>query len=195
MSIVTIGLISDTHIPYRLERLPRAALDAFKGADLILHAGDVDEPSALAPLQAIAPVHAVRGNFHIRELSDGGATLPETVRLQIAGQRILLIHGYRPGALGFFLKGLDVFAQWLRLTDNRRSNRRIVRRLARLYPDTDIIVFGHTHRAHVEQVGGTLMINPGGVCVTPREEPTVARLRLGTGRPEVEIIPLRPPAL
>ena len=191
MPIFTIGLLSDTHIPYRLERLPAMALDALTGVDLILHAGDVDDPAALEPLHVIAPVRAVRGNVHIQDFSDGGAVLPAVVELQIAGRRIVLTHGHRPGLFGFCLKGLDVIAQRLRLTDKGDTNERIVRRLARLYPAADIVIFGHAHRAHVEQVGRTLLVNPGAVCRSRGERQTVARMRLGMGKPEVEIIPLR----
>jgi len=181
-----------------MKQLPAAALDALAGADLILHAGDVDDPAALEPLREIAPVHAVRGNFHLQDFSDGGAGLPAVVELQLAGHRVVLTHGHRPGLFGFWLKGLHVSGQWLRLTDNGRLNRRAVRRLARLYPEADLIVFGHSHRAHVEWypelvegwVGRTLLVNPGAVCPTRGEQPTVARVRLGTGEPEVEIIPL-----
>jgi hypothetical protein len=187
MPTLTIGLLSDTHIPHRLKRMPDAVLDALAGVDLILHAGDVDDPAALEPLLAIAPMHAVRGNIHIQDLSDGGATLPTAVKLQLAGRRVVLTHGHRPGPLGFTLKGLDVAGQWLGLTDNGQSNWRIARRLARLYPEADVVVFGHTHRAHVEWVGRALLVNPGAVCATPRERPTVARMRLGAGKPEVEI--------
>ena len=191
MPILTVGLLSDTHIPHRLKRMPDAVLDAFAGVDLILHAGDVDDPAALDPLQRIAPVHAVRGNVHPRDLSDGGGTLPAVVELQLAERRVMLTHGHRPGLFGFFVEGLDVMiAQRLGLTDNDHSNRRIARRLARLYPEADIIIFGHTHRAHAERVGHTLLVNPGAACATSREQPTVARMRLGAGRPEVEIIPL-----
>jgi hypothetical protein len=186
MSTLTIGLLSDTHIPHRLKRMPVAVLDAFAGVDLILHAGDVDEPAALEPLRAIAPVHAVRGNVHVRDLSDGGAMLPAVVKLELAGRQIALTHGHRPGLLGFYLEGLNVVALQLGLTDNGKANRRIARRLAQLYPRQDIIIFGHTHRAHFERVGRALLVNPGAVCAAPSERPSVARIRLGVGRPEVE---------
>jgi putative phosphoesterase len=191
MSTFTMGLLSDTHIPHRLKRLPQAALDALAGADVILHAGDVDDPAALEPLREIAPVHAVSGNFHILDLSDGGASLPEAIELELDGKRVVLVHGHRAGPLGFFLKGLHVFAENLRLTDNGALNRRSARRLARAYPEADIIVFGHSHRAHVEWIGNTLLVNPGAVLKSGnREHPSVARIHFGTGKPEVEIIPL-----
>jgi len=190
MPTLTIGLLSDTHIPHRLKWMPDAVLDAFAGVGLVLHAGDVDDPAALEPLRTIAPVHAVRGNIHIQDLSDGGAVLPAVVRLEVAGRRVVLTHGHRPGLLGFCLKSLDVVTQHLGLTDNGKFNRRIARRLARLYPEADIIIFGHTHRTHVERVGHALLVNPGAVCVSPREQPSVARMRLDVGRPEVEFCPL-----
>lgn len=190
MPTLTIGLLSDTHIPHRLKRLPDAALDALFGTDLILHAGDVDAPAALEPLRAIAPVHAVRGNFHVQDLSDGGAALPAVVRLQVAGHQVVLVHGHRPGLLGFCLKCLHMLGHWLGLADNRQFNHCTARRLARLYPEAHVIVFGHSHRAHVEQVGSALVVNPGAVCPSRGERQTVARLQLGGGHLEVTIVPL-----
>lgn len=191
MSTFTIGLLSDTHIPHRMKHLPQAALDALAGVDVILHAGDVDDPAALEPLREIAPVHAVSGNFHILDLSDGGASLPKVIELELADKRVVLVHGHRPGPLGFLLKGLHVFAENLRLTDNGALNRRGARRLARAHPKANIIVFGHSHRAHVEWVGDTLLVNPGAVIKSGnREQPSVARIHIEKGKPKVEIIPL-----
>ena len=174
-----------------MKHLPQAALDALAGVDVILHAGDVDDPAALEPLQEIAPVYAVSGNFHILDLSDGGASLPEVIELELADKHVVLVHGHQPGPIGFLLKGLHVFAENLRLTDNGALNRRSVRRLARAYPEADIIVFGHSHRAHVEWSGDILLVNPGAVLKSgDREQPSVARISIGKEKPKVEIIPL-----
>ena len=190
MTILTAGLLSDTHMPHRLKRLPNAVFDALHGVDIILHAGDVDDPTSLEPLRTIAPVHAVRGNVHLQDRSDGGAALPAAVNLELAGQRILLTHGHRPGLLGFLINGLHVMGYYLHLTNNGRANQRIARRLARTYRQADIIIFGHTHQIYVKWIGRTLMVNPGAVCVSRWEQPTVARMRLSIGTPEVEVIPL-----
>ena len=191
MSTLTIGLLSDTHIPYRMTRLPQAALDALAGVDAILHAGDVDDPVALEPLREIAPVYAVRGNFHFLDLSDGGASLPDVVELDLANKRVVLTHGHQPGLLGLIIKGVRFVVNWAGLLDNGWLNRRNAHRLARIYPKADIIVFGHAHRAYVEWIGDKLLVNPGAVAESGKyEQPSVARMRLGQGKPEVKIIPL-----
>ena len=62
--MVTLGVISDTHIPDRARSLERLVLDVFQSAGVkaILHAGDVSTPRVITQLEEIAPVHAVRGN-------------------------------------------------------------------------------------------------------------------------------------
>jgi putative phosphoesterase len=52
-----VGVISDTHGLLRPE-----AVEALKGAELIVHAGDIGGPEIVGALRAIAPVVAVRGN-------------------------------------------------------------------------------------------------------------------------------------
>jgi uncharacterized protein len=79
-----IGLISDTHGLMRPE-----ALEALRGSDIIIHAGDVGRPDVLGHLMAIAPVFAVRGNV------DGGAwaaSLPEAENLSFGGHNLHVLH-------------------------------------------------------------------------------------------------------
>lgn len=53
-----MAVISDTHGLLRPELMP-----LLEGCDGILHAGDVGGGAVLKALQAVAPVHAVRGNM------------------------------------------------------------------------------------------------------------------------------------
>jgi len=190
-TVTTLGLIADTHIPYRMARLPDCVLTALAGVDLILHAGDVDDPAALAPLQTIAPVHAVRGNIHLQDLSDGGASLPAEVRLDLAGYTIVVTHGHQPGILGLAMHACDVALQVSKIKSTHSIRQRIIRYLARRHPEADIVVFGHSHHATVQRIGDALLINPGAVCPSPYEVPTVARLSLGDGRPRVRFVLLK----
>jgi putative phosphoesterase len=93
-----IGIISDTHGLLRPE-----ALQALRGSDHIIHAGDVGDPGILAQLRALAAVTAVRGNV------DRGAwarSLPKTEVLETAGISIYVLHilteiDLKPEAAGF----------------------------------------------------------------------------------------------
>lgn len=57
-----LGLISDTHGLLRPE-----AVEALRGVDATLHAGDVGHPDVLEGLRALAPVHAVGGEPRARD--------------------------------------------------------------------------------------------------------------------------------
>lgn len=81
---IRVGLISDTHGLLRPE-----ALDALRGSDFIVHAGDIGDASILARLSALAPVTAVRGN---NDYGAWAARLPDTDRLSAGGVRILVLH-------------------------------------------------------------------------------------------------------
>jgi putative phosphoesterase len=79
-----IGLISDTHGLLRPE-----ALEARRGSDRIVHAGDIGGAAILDALAAIAPVVAVRGN---NDRDAWAKRLPGIARVSAAGIRLLVIH-------------------------------------------------------------------------------------------------------
>ena len=54
-----LGIISDTHIPGGAPEVPTQVIKAFKGVDLILHAGNIYTSDVLDWLEQIAPVKAV----------------------------------------------------------------------------------------------------------------------------------------
>ena len=98
--ITRIGLISDTHGLLRPE-----ALDALRGSDLIVHAGDIGDPLILAALSRIAPVTAVRGN------NDHGAwadALPQTAELTIGELRLIVIHDLKELRIAAATAGFQV---------------------------------------------------------------------------------------
>jgi hypothetical protein len=79
-----IGVISDTHGLLRPE-----ALAALRGADHILHAGDVGDPAILDALRAIAPLTAIRGNI---DVAGACARLPATQLVELGGHSIYMLH-------------------------------------------------------------------------------------------------------
>ena len=80
----TVGLISDTH-----GLLRPGAVEALRGSDFIVHAGDIGDPEILAELARLAPVTAVRGNV---DRGFWAAALPETAVLTIGDAAIFVTH-------------------------------------------------------------------------------------------------------
>jgi putative phosphoesterase len=79
-----IGVISDTHGLLRPE-----AVDALRGVDRIIHAGDIGAPEVLAALAAVAPVTAVRGN---NDRAPWASTVAHTQVVDADGVLIYVIH-------------------------------------------------------------------------------------------------------
>lgn len=79
-----LGVISDTHGLVRPE-----ALEALRGAERIVHAGDVGGAAVLDALSALAPLDVVRGN---NDRDEAGRALPASVRLIWRGVRLLVTH-------------------------------------------------------------------------------------------------------
>jgi putative phosphoesterase len=79
-----IGVISDTHGLLRPE-----ALNALRGVEHILHAGDVGDITILRALEAIAPVTAIRGNVDVRGAC---AMLPATEAVELGSQLWYMVH-------------------------------------------------------------------------------------------------------
>lgn len=142
--------------------LRASAMHALEGVELILHAGDVGSRDILIELRALAPVQAVFGNVDDQHMPD----LEAHRWLAVEGWQIHVSHGHEVGRPGPEL-------------------------LIPRYPDADIHVFGHTHRALVHREAGKLVVNPG--AAGPRRfdvVPSVARLTLAPGQADVEMVTL-----
>jgi uncharacterized protein len=79
-----VGVISDTHGLLRPQ-----AVEALRGSELILHAGDVGAPEILQELRKIAPVTAVRGNV---DRVEWARTIPKNELVEIGGVSIYMLH-------------------------------------------------------------------------------------------------------
>jgi putative phosphoesterase len=162
---VRLAVIADTHLPRGARRLPDVCVERLKGADAILHAGDLMETSVLDALRQLGPpVHAVRGNVDSAELQ---ARLPATRMVNAEGARIAMLHDAGP-ATG-------------RLA-----------RMRRRFPDAQAVVFGHSHiPLHETDQDGFQIFNPG----SPTERRRQPRHTMGIatahdGRVAFELITL-----
>jgi len=140
---------------------PRAAV-ALQGVARILHAGDIGDPAIIDALAAIAPVDAVYGNVDVG--TPLGRRYPASRPIVIEDVRIYITHiGGQPAALARALP----------------------------QPQPDVYIFGHTHVALLEMLGGVLFLNPG-AAGRPRFGGgiSVAILDVEAGRAEARIVPL-----
>ena len=128
-------LIADTHVPKRARDLPTRVWDEVADADVVLHAGDWVEPVMLDQLEARATrLVACWGNNDGAELR---RRLPERADATLGGLRFTIVH--ETGAAA----GRE-------------------RRMAAEYPDTDVLVFGHSHIPWDSTAStGLRLLNPG----------------------------------
>ena len=118
-------------MPRGARRLPTEHL---RGADLILHAGDLSTVAVLEELEAIGPpVAAVYGNVDEPALR---SRLPEERLVEAGGARIGMVHDAGPA------KGR-------------------LERLRLRFGDADAVVFGHSHIPLHEARDGFQIFNPG----------------------------------
>jgi uncharacterized protein len=83
-SEIILGVISDTHGLLRPE-----AVDALRGSDLIIHAGDVGKAAVTDQLRGLAPTFVVRGNV---DKGDWAASLPMTELVEVGGYYFFVLH-------------------------------------------------------------------------------------------------------
>jgi len=93
-----IGVISDTHGLLRPE-----AMEALRGVEHILHAGDVGDPTILDSLRELAPVTAISGNV---DVEGPCSRLPATEVVTLHGHTFYMLHDRHaldldPAAAGF----------------------------------------------------------------------------------------------
>ncbi|WP_103352038.1 metallophosphoesterase [Amycolatopsis sp. CA-128772] len=128
-------LISDTHLPARARELPPPVWAEVAAADVVVHAGDWVDVALLDELEERSKrLIGVFGN------NDGPALrarLPEIARADLGGVRLAVIHetGAKQGR-------------------EQRCDAR--------FPDTDVLVFGHSHIPwDTVAPSGLRLLNPG----------------------------------
>jgi putative phosphoesterase len=132
---VRLLLIADTHVPKRARDLPAKVWDEVAHADVVVHAGDWIAPELVDELTARSD--RLVGCWGNNDAPEVRARLPERADVRLAGLRLTVVH--ETGAAG-----------------GREA------RMARLYPDSDVLVFGHSHIPwDTTTTTGLRLLNPG----------------------------------
>jgi hypothetical protein len=171
-----IGLVSDSHVPTRTDKIPEVILKNFKerNVDYVFHMGDfcsIEIYEQLIDVFGKDKVFAVIGNMDAGS-SELKKILPESLEFDLYGLKIFITHGTGGPTM-------------------------IVRRLNKSHDLSkyDIIIFGHTHHPmnQISEKDGKLYLNPG-TC-TPIDggltvESSYGFLRISKEKVEPEIVHL-----
>jgi len=137
--------------------------DVFAGVEHILHAGDVGDPEILDELAALAPVTAVWGNV---DGFDIHKRITEIAEIELAGAHVVVLHGMQLGAP-------------------------TPEKAAAAYPDATLVVFGHSHKPVIRQVGAVLAVNPGSAGRPRFRDPvTIALAEIVDGKVTARLVEL-----
>jgi putative phosphoesterase len=128
-------ILADTHVPRRARDLPAQVWQAVDDADVVVHAGDWVDVRLLDDLERRARrLVGVWGNNDGPQLRE---RLPEVARADLDGLRLAVVHE----------------------TGGRAGRER---RCAAAFPDTDVLVFGHSHIPwDTTAESGLRLLNPG----------------------------------
>ena len=127
-----IGVLSDTHLQQITQEFVDIYNTHFADADMIIHAGDIVSPNIIDFLEKNV-FHGVQGNMDPFEIK---ALLPEKIIVEVGRHRLGVIHGW--GAA----KGLED-------------------RILPLFPNVDVIIYGHSHIIANHVKNDVLFFNPG----------------------------------
>jgi putative phosphoesterase len=159
-SVIRLLLVSDTHVPSRARDLPAAVWAEVDAADVVVHAGDWTDVRLLDRLESrAARLVGVVGNNDEGELR---RRLPEIARVELEGIRLAVVHE----------------------TGSKEGRER---RMEAAFPDTDLLVFGHSHIPWDSTTpGGLRLLNPGSPTDRRRQPvATIMRLTIDDGAPGV----------
>ncbi|MEE2822427.1 MAG: metallophosphoesterase family protein [Acidobacteriota bacterium] len=135
-------------------------LELFQDVETIIHAGDIGNQDVLTKLRRLAPVHAVHGN------TDG---FPLTKQF--------------PSKKSFQLQNISVFLTHIGGSPHQMRSR---------YPeieDSDLVIFGHSHKPLKVQDGHTLFFNPGSAGPVRLSTPvTLGKIKISESDISVDIV-------
>jgi putative phosphoesterase len=132
---VQLLLLADTHVPNRAKDLPAEVWAAVDEADVVVHAGDWVDVRLLDALETRS--RRLIGCYGNNDGPPLRQRLPEVAYAELDGLRLAVVH--ETGG-----------------KDRRES------RCAQRFPDTDVLVFGHSHIPwDTTAATGLRLLNPG----------------------------------
>jgi len=163
-----LGIISDTHVYDRADKVPEEVFQHFSDVDLIIHCGDITSECVLEDLRDICKTVAVRGNMDYLDL-------PREITLNIGGFNIGVIHGDIIYPRGDILK-----MKYYSLEKN-----------------LDVLISGHTHVPLIKEIDieelnkKILLLNPGSPTVPRGFGKSIMKVEIEDNIIKPTLIPLK----
>ena len=156
-----IGLISDTRA-IKVEEVPPEVARALEGVHMIIHAGGINTSAVLDWLEQIAPVKTVgrtagrtEGGRDVSMEGQGDARIADQLVLEVEGHTIGVVHDLE-------LRGMSDEIRPGFIETHLRPDQSLPMMVKEFFGTAvDIVVFGRTLYAMVEEHQGILLINPG----------------------------------
>lgn len=155
---MNIGIVSDTHDNIELAEKTVEFFES-NSCETVVHCGDMVAPFTAELFDAEFEFHCVRGNndgeWKLQEIiNEFGKFHGQLAELMLDGEKLAVYHGTK-----------EAIAEALVESGNY-----------------DYVLRGHTHEKKLEEVNGTVEINPGGIRLPDRDEEFhVATLETETG--------------
>lgn len=122
---------------HRMEKYIGLAKELIKDADILIHLGDNVEDVEILEDGFNGKVYVVKGNC------DYSNKYPKERIIELESKRIFFTHGdlygVKNGLNNIYYKGMEL--------------------------EADIVLFGHTHQAIIEEVNNMIILNPGSVSL------------------------------
>lgn len=164
-----VVVMADTHLPgpmATLDLLGPQVRDLLKGAELVLHAGDVTSPLVLEWLEQFAPIVVAKGN-------NDNFDYPSMSPVQLID-----LQGWKVGMVHSLVREDRPVAEM----ERRHFGTRV-----------DVLIGGHTHLERLERRDGALLLNPGSLVLPHHKDArlgTAAVLEITRDMLHAEVFPL-----
>ncbi|AFA47112.1 metallophosphoesterase family protein [Acetobacterium woodii] len=156
-----IGIMSDSHGNLKAVK---QAVDEMGPVDVIIHLGDYVEDALYLRTITNTPVHILKGNLD--SYANEGSMVLETT---LGGFTFFASHGHKYGVKNnldrLYYAGMEKNAQ--------------------------VVLYGHTHQAYINDDGRMLVMNPGSVGAPRMGDPeSYGLITIEKGNLDAKIIPL-----
>ena len=156
--------------------LPNETISLLKKVDPLTVRGNHDE-GAITETPSSFNYYAKRAlDWNRRQLTEENLRflkrLPPTIRTEFEGCEVFIAHGSPKNPITEYIQEKDISKEFLDYSFERPP---------------DVVILGHTHKPYVQNIGDTLILNPGSVGQPRDRDPRASYALLETDEPSADV--------